>query len=443
MKKNKIKNYSDLYQGIIDKGLCTRCGTCAGICPANAIETDEDAYPKLSGKCTSCGVCVKCCPGGDLDLDAISRQMFDRPYDYMDLSGTFENQYVGYPADNEIRYAGASGGVVTGLLIYLLEKGEIDGALVVGMDPEKPYKSKGILATTKEEIIKAAQSKYCITPSMEALRRIRKLEGRFAVVALPCQVHALRKLEALDRSLSKKIACILGLYCHCNLNQNGHMEAISASKIDFDDIEEFQFRGGGWPGGFHVIKKDGIGKQLFPGCMSTSMNIMFRLYGAQRCYLCVDALAEFADLSFGDFWARDYEGFFSTMERCTLISQRTTVGKILIENAVNDGALKLYDLPNERSSKRILRMAEGKKMRAAFRLRMRKLKGRPTPNYHVPLPSIKFKSAKSATVYKCWTLFNAAFLRKLVLQLFGSPLGGHLDRLNRLRKKHYFGLSGN
>ncbi len=55
------------------------------------------------------------------------------------------------------RMAGASGGLTTGLLVYLLEKKEIDGAIVVDMDPEKGYLTKGFLATTVEEIRNAAQ----------------------------------------------------------------------------------------------------------------------------------------------------------------------------------------------------------------------------------------------------------------------------------------------
>ena len=438
-----MTNYKTLNNNVIKPDLCARCGTCAGVCPANVIESDENAYPALRGKCIECGICTASCPGSDLDLEAMSQRVFNRGYDVMDLSGYVEKQYVGHATDNGIRQGGASGGVVTALLVYLLERGDIDGAVVVGMDPEKPYLSRGVLATTKEEIIKAAQSKYCITPSMEALKEIRDTTGRFAVAALPCQVHGLRKLEMADPKLSRRIAYILGLYCHCNLNLNGHLEAISASKIRFEDIREFQFRGGGWPGGFYVIKKDGTEKHLFPGCMSTSMNIMFRLYGAQRCYLCVDALAEFADLSFGDFWASDYEGFFSTLERCTLISQRTTTGRALLQNAVNDGVLKIHDLPKERSSKRILRMAEGKKLRAAFRLRHRESRGLSTPNYHVPLPKFQFKSARSATIYKLSTLLNAKSTRQLILQIFGSKMGGYLDRLNRFRKRYFYGLFGN
>ena len=73
-----------------------------------------------------------------------------------------------------------------------------------------------------------SQSKYCVTPSLAVLREIRRRKGSFAVVALPCQVHALRKMAQVDRGLAAKITYILGLYCHCTMEVSGHQEAIEA-----------------------------------------------------------------------------------------------------------------------------------------------------------------------------------------------------------------------
>ena len=43
--------------------LCTRCGSCAGVCPADAIALDERGFPRLiADRCTACGQCVDACP---------------------------------------------------------------------------------------------------------------------------------------------------------------------------------------------------------------------------------------------------------------------------------------------------------------------------------------------------------------------------------------------
>ena len=431
-------SYYDLYAQTVKTGLCTRCGTCAGICPKEAIALDENAYPYLAGECIDCGFCFNVCPGSDLDLPLLAERLFKTNYDIRDLHCYAGNHFIGHPADATIRSVGASGGVVTGLLVYMLEKRLIDGAVVVGMDPERPYLSKGILARTKREIIKASKSKYCITPSMEVLKEIRKEKGQFAVVALPCQIHALRKMETVDPALSKKIYCIFGLYCHCNLNLNAPIEALTASKMDLEDVAEFQYRGGGWPGGLWVRTKNGMTKSIHHACMRTSMNVMFRLFGATRCYYCVDALAEFSDLSFGDFWANDYNDDLATFEKCTLISQKTAKGRAILDDAVKDGNLLLQKLPEDRFSKRITHMGQGKKMRAFVRITRNRAQNLPAPNYHTAIPKPTFTAKRSEANYRLWSLFSRhAIVRYSVLRILSTWLGAKFDQVNGWRKKRF------
>lgn len=436
-------SFEQLWLDIISRGLCARCGVCAGVCPVRVIGFNDDRFPVLTGRCTDCGLCTQCCPGADVDLPGLSRRLFNAPYDPADLQGYTEKMFVAHPVDRAVQLAGASGGLVTGLLLYLLEKGEIDGAVVVGMDAERPYHTKGFLATTAAEIREAAQSKYCLTPSMEVLRELRGRKGRFAVVALPCQIHGLRKLETADPGLAGKIAYIFGLYCNCNLQPNGHLEAIEACGIRLDEVARFDFRGGGWPGGFFVRKKDGTEVPLHRMIIKDVMNVMFRLYGSRRCYLCTDALAEFADLSFGDVWAFDYTGSLARLERCTLVSQRTPRGYSLLRQAEEDDRVRLHILPKDRASKRILNMARGKKYRNFVRLQRAAAAGRPVPEYHCPLPSPSAAAVREERLYRLFFLLRGHRARRLVLRIMFSPVGEFLDRLNTRRKKLFCGYHGN
>ncbi|MFH1392728.1 MAG: 4Fe-4S binding protein [bacterium] len=53
MKKNKPK---------IDYNLCIHCGTCAAVCPQQAIKF-EDNKPKINyDLCANCGTCADNCP---------------------------------------------------------------------------------------------------------------------------------------------------------------------------------------------------------------------------------------------------------------------------------------------------------------------------------------------------------------------------------------------
>ena len=50
----------------IDQSVCTFCGGCAAVCPAQAILV-HDARIEINESCTQCGTCAKFCP-----VDAIA-----------------------------------------------------------------------------------------------------------------------------------------------------------------------------------------------------------------------------------------------------------------------------------------------------------------------------------------------------------------------------------
>lgn len=72
---------------IVDKKLCTACGSCVKVCPSNAISVDNgvfaDIVPEL---CVNCGKCGTECPGSviDVKLSKIrNRIRFEKWYDYL------------------------------------------------------------------------------------------------------------------------------------------------------------------------------------------------------------------------------------------------------------------------------------------------------------------------------------------------------------------------
>ncbi len=430
-------SYCLLRTEVVDQGLCSRCGLCGGVCPVQAITMDEDGYPRLTGRCTECGFCTGCCPGGEVDFPALSKKVFNAEYDPSSELGRVDRLFVGHAADEGVRKLGTSGGVVTALLLYMLKQGEIDGAVVVGMDPDNPLRSMGVLATTAEEIMAGAMSKYCLTPSLDLLREIRRRKGNFAVACLPCQAHGLRKLVEVDPVLSRKIVCILGLFCNCNMERKGHLEALRACGVNPDDVQCFQFRGGPWPGGFHVVKKNGDKIALHHMRYSDLVNVLFRLYGAGRCYLCFDALSEYADISCGDFHAGDYSDTFGRLTSCTLVFQRTSRGKRILDMAEKDGALVMHPLSRDRMSKRIIGMAKNKKNRCIVRLLRRRHKRQPIPRYHFSLPKPSAKSVLSEFSYRFFLLLRGRLARTMILHVLFSPLGEYLAWINVKRKQWF------
>ncbi|HAL91924.1 MAG TPA: hypothetical protein DCM68_02730 [Verrucomicrobia bacterium] len=97
--------------GFTARELCTRCGSCAGVCPVQAIGFDERRFPVLiPGRCISCGLCGKVCPGKEVRFGDLAEQVFGERFGNPGFDGHVEKTYVGYAADERLRSGGAGGG---------------------------------------------------------------------------------------------------------------------------------------------------------------------------------------------------------------------------------------------------------------------------------------------------------------------------------------------
>ena len=47
---------------IVDVGKCTGCGTCAEICPVEAIKVENEKAVVDEEACIDCGTCIEECP---------------------------------------------------------------------------------------------------------------------------------------------------------------------------------------------------------------------------------------------------------------------------------------------------------------------------------------------------------------------------------------------
>lgn len=48
--------------GTYEVRICNQCGTCASVCPVEAISEKDGVYTIDPDKCTGCGACVEACP---------------------------------------------------------------------------------------------------------------------------------------------------------------------------------------------------------------------------------------------------------------------------------------------------------------------------------------------------------------------------------------------
>ncbi|MBV1766997.1 MAG: Coenzyme F420 hydrogenase/dehydrogenase, beta subunit C-terminal domain, partial [Methanobacterium sp.] len=292
---------------VVKEGLCTGCGTCAGLCPQDIIKMEINHekglyFPKLGEGCNECGICLEVCPGYEVDFIRLNKEIFGKEAESI-LIGHYENCYLGYSCDQDLRFAATSGGMITQILLYLLEEKMIDGALVVRMSDENPLEPEPFIARTKEDIINAKGSKYCPVPTNIKLKEIIESEDeKFAVVGLPCQIQGLRKAESLHKKLKNKIVLSLGIVCNHTPSFKATEFLLGKLGIEKEDVKSIIYRGEGWPGSLKVqTKNDDV--LLQPEYWGTGFG---QLFIPDRCHYCCDHMAELADMSFADPWLPEY-----------------------------------------------------------------------------------------------------------------------------------------
>jgi coenzyme F420 hydrogenase subunit beta len=324
--------------GFTAPDLCTRCGTCGGVCPENAIDLTDRLFPKLiADRCTDCGLCAKTCPGARVDFLNLTETTFGHRHDATSFDGHVQASYLGYATDERLRGGGAGGGVVTALLWDLLKSGTVDGCIVTRMKPDEPWVGEPFIARTYEDLLASQGSRYMIIPLNRALAEVRRRPGRYAVAALPCQVHGLRLIQQHDPELAAKLHLIVGLFCGGSLEPNLVLELLQSKGLRKEDLHHFEFRGGEWPGQMRAHLKDGRILPLhYSNYRDGAYNYCTSLYMPVRCQTCLDGSSEFADVSISDAWTRNEAGEYKFKAHSRLLI-RTPRGAEAVQAAMASG----------------------------------------------------------------------------------------------------------
>jgi len=372
-------------QKVLDDDLCCNCGTCIGMCPQQAISLRLDTHSRVyelqvhSDACNGCGICYDTCPGHSVDFKGLSRKIFGKEADDIIL-GSFLQSYIGYATESGIRSRASSGGVVTGLLVYALEKGIIDGALVTRMKRGRLWEPEPFIAKTRDEIIEASTSKYCPVPANIMIRELLSAEEgeRFAVVGLPCHIQGIRKAEQVYRKLRARVVLHVGLFCSHNDTFWQTDYLLKSMHISKNDLKSIRYRGDGWPGTMSAELKNGkvssvpFQKAIFPHLLW--FNAM------HRCLYCCDLTSELADISVGDPWIPEVIAKEKTGQSIFIV--RTEDAHSLVCRAVRDECLNATPIPAEKV-KESVSMGDTKKIDVQVRMSLRKMVGKSIPDYNV------------------------------------------------------------
>src|SRR5918997_901458 len=251
----------DLEKAVIDADRCVQCGVCVAACPTDSIGVGADDLPKLVKMCTGCSLCWDFCPRGGLRHEATwklgsARQYEDHGSDdepaFITANGAARSvEGIGYVHESlsarvDPMIEGVQdGGVVSALLISLLEAGEIDGALVARESETERWKGEAFLATTPEEVQECAGSFYNQTLALghvDFKSYAPPPNPRIAVVGTPCEIEGITAMQARPwtwgSSQVEAITLTIALLCTKSFNYEKLMleEIRDERGVDLDDV---------------------------------------------------------------------------------------------------------------------------------------------------------------------------------------------------------------
>jgi len=318
--------FEDSLGRILREDLCVGCGSCVASCPLGCLEY-ADGKPVLIGDCSSCGVCSRVCPRYECSVGEIERLIFGRERMRGEEFGVYRRVCIARTRLREVRVRCQDGGVVTTLLLYALENGLIDGAVVSGFDEDEPLRAFPMLAKSKGEILSSAGTRYAYSPNLLALRDAISHDcRRIAFVGVPCQIEALRRIQILPvKRYAERLSFVIGLFCSGCFSYDGLAEMLrDLLRLDPNDALRVRIKGD-----IAVFTVHGDESRV-------SLRDAKKYF--RRCNLtCTDFSAELADISVGGIG----------LEGWTVTVLRSSVGEEIFDDAASRGLLEVRNADEE------------------------------------------------------------------------------------------------
>ncbi|MCQ2123215.1 MAG: Coenzyme F420 hydrogenase/dehydrogenase, beta subunit C-terminal domain [Fibrobacter sp.] len=388
----------------VKSNLCLGCGICSDACPTNSIKISvvNGEYRPIIDQSTcnnskGCHRCSNACPGLGIPLKKIGSEKFESTSSsYHKLIGWYQKSYSGYALDYETRFHGASGGILTAFIAYLLDNKIISGAVVAENDMSQPFLNKTVLVHDSKELFKARSSKYCPVTFSGIIKQIKQQEGQVIIVGSPCAIQGFRKYEKLDAKFREKVFGLFGLYCSCGRTFNLTEYVFKQRKIEQAKLTYFQYRDEGCLGSL-VAKTDKEYKEEF----QLYYHPLRSFFIPNRCQFCIDHYSELADVSFGDIHYGKYKDDKIGVNSLIVRNQKF-IG--LLESAADAGYIKLDDLSEEELVK-CQQSAPKKKGRVGGVLKFAKTIGLTTPEYDVELTNFSYPKSIAYYLFAKFQMF--------------------------------------
>jgi coenzyme F420 hydrogenase subunit beta len=312
---------------VVDTGLCTGCSGCIVACPHDVLGYDDflpvqQAQGMDVDQCShgdnGCDVCTRACPRFRIWEPEFDQALHGRGRRPDEVAGIAREVVSVWANSGAVHASGQDGGFITSALLWGLQTGRIDAAVLSRPSEVRPFDSEPFLAITAQDVLDCAGSVYTYSAGPLVLQEAasRGLES-VALVGMGCQasINGAVRARGLGK-LAARIGITIGLFCSKTFTYEGQAEVLARRGIAMDEVIKVDVKGR-----FLAWTRDGRRveiplKEMHP-------------HTREGCRLCPDFAAEHADISAGGIGADGW----------TLVAVRTQRGQDWMRGLERDGVI--------------------------------------------------------------------------------------------------------
>ena len=334
-------------QKIVEDGLCLGCGLCAAVAP-DAIEIirggDGDLQARANADVTAeqMDMVSRICPS--LRVEGLPPELGEMAPHQDLVWGPYVEMSLGYAAAPDIRHQASTAGILTMLAIYVLESGSVDAILHVKAADSPANFGVATISRTREDVLSAAGSRYGPTAALIDIEAALSSNERFAIVAKPCDLNALRNLAHIDSRVNQRIHYWMTMLCGGFQPDAAFNDFLRDHDIGADGLSSVRYRGYGCPGPTSLTYADGRQVDFhyldFWGEDESQWSMPL------RCKICPDGIGEAADIVAGDAWdgASPDRQESKTDPGFNSVITRTAKGEALYQAAIAAGLIEKSEI---------------------------------------------------------------------------------------------------
>jgi coenzyme F420 hydrogenase subunit beta len=252
--------------------------------------------------CTDCGIsrssqpkrCGHACQFIKPDYDALEQRVHGRPRD----PARADETHFG-PFRRMVRARLASPkpgaqwtGITSRIGERLLETGAVDAVLTMAPDPNDSWRPMPVLVTKAQDMAQCRGMRMGYAPLLALLEPARDAgHKRIAIIGIPCQVYALRALEA---ELGFEKIYVIGTPCSDNTTTEKFHDFLSLLSHDPATITYLEFRSD-----YHVELRFADGRKKEIPFLMLPLSKLPADFFPLTCRTCVDYTNVLSDITVG------------------------------------------------------------------------------------------------------------------------------------------------